>query len=145
MAPLAHIASRLHGIGGQSRQQLLPGYKFHPFFVVCAHAGLKTGEDGPTHADPQPLQLLQENFPKGMMITLTPWEPAEIWPLVAASLRSAPGRHRALCYPAGRDRPRPRGAEVRPGDGRRERASMPCAAPTRSGSATARSSCRRAA
>jgi len=31
--------------------------------LVCAHAGLKTGEDGPTHADPQPLQLLQENFP----------------------------------------------------------------------------------
>ncbi|HEY4640984.1 MAG TPA: hypothetical protein VII75_06540 [Thermoanaerobaculia bacterium] len=26
---------------------------------------LKTGEDGPTHADPQPLQLLQENFPLG--------------------------------------------------------------------------------
>ncbi len=33
--------------------------------LVCAHAGLKTGEDGPTHADPQPLQLLQENFPAG--------------------------------------------------------------------------------
>ena len=33
--------------------------------LVCAHAGLKTGEDGPTHADPQPLQLLQENFPHG--------------------------------------------------------------------------------
>ena len=33
--------------------------------LVCAHAGLKTGEDGPTHADPQPLQLLQENFPEG--------------------------------------------------------------------------------
>ena len=31
--------------------------------LVCAHAGLKTGEDGPTHADPQALQLLQENFP----------------------------------------------------------------------------------
>ena len=90
MAPLSHIAARLHAIGSQSRQQLLPDYKFHPFFVVCAHAGLKTGEDGPTHACPQPLQLFQENFVKGTMITLTPWEPAEIWPLVAAALRARP-------------------------------------------------------
>jgi len=52
--------------------------------LVCAHAGLKTGEDGPTHADPQALQLLQENFPKGTMITLTPWDPQELWPLVSA-------------------------------------------------------------
>jgi transketolase len=51
---------------------------------------LKTGEDGPTHADPQPLQLLQENFPRGTMVTLTPWDPAEIWTLVAAALRQRP-------------------------------------------------------
>ena len=57
---------------------------------MCAHAGLKTGEDGPTHADPQPLQLLQENFPRGTVVTLTPWDPAEIWPLLAAALRRRP-------------------------------------------------------
>ena len=57
--------------------------------LVCAHAGLKTGEDGPTHADPQPLQLVQENFPQGTVITLTPWDPAEIWPLVTAALGAA--------------------------------------------------------
>jgi len=57
---------------------------------VCAHAGLKTGEDGPTHADPQPLQLLQENFPRGTAITLTPWDPREIWPLFAAALVRRP-------------------------------------------------------
>ena len=90
LAPLAHIAARLHGIGSQSRRQLLPEYKFHPFFLACAHAGLKTGEDGPTHADPQPLQLFQENFPQGVMITLTPWEPAEMWPLVATALLERP-------------------------------------------------------
>ncbi len=56
--------------------------------LVCAHAGLKTGEDGPTHADPQALQLLQENFPAGTAVTLTPWEPQEIWPLLAAPWRS---------------------------------------------------------
>ncbi|MFI5310770.1 MAG: hypothetical protein ACHQQ3_06025, partial [Gemmatimonadales bacterium] len=43
-----------------------------------------------THADPQCLQLLQENFPRGMMITLTPWEPQEIWTLVAAALAQRP-------------------------------------------------------
>jgi len=51
---------------------------------------LKTGEDGPTHADPQPLQLLQENFPRGTLITLTPWDPQEIWVLLSAALAKRP-------------------------------------------------------
>ena len=89
IAPLGHIAARLHAIGNQARQAINPG-PYRPFILVCGHAGLKTGEDGPTHADPQPLQLLQENFPSGAMITLTPWEPQEIWPLVSAALRAAP-------------------------------------------------------
>jgi transketolase len=53
-------------------------------------AGVKTGEDGPTHADPQALQLLQGNFPLGTMITLTPWDPQEIWPLMSAALAQRP-------------------------------------------------------
>ncbi|HEU4880404.1 MAG TPA: hypothetical protein VFT21_13165 [Gemmatimonadaceae bacterium] len=89
IAPLGHIAARLHGIGNQARQAVQPG-PYRPFILVCGHAGLKTGEDGPTHADPQPLQLLQENFPPGVMITLTPWEPQEIWPVMAAALRASP-------------------------------------------------------
>jgi len=89
IAPLAHIAARLHAIGAQARQAVT-GDPYRPIFVVCAHAGLKTGEDGPTHADPQPLQLLQENFPKGTGITLTPWDPAEIWPLLAAAIAKRP-------------------------------------------------------
>jgi transketolase len=51
---------------------------------------LKTGEDGPTHADPQALQLLQGNFPRGVAVTLTPWEPQEIWPVLAAALAVRP-------------------------------------------------------
>jgi transketolase len=89
IAPLGDIAARLHGIGNQARQAVQPG-PYRPFILVCGHAGLKTGEDGPTHADPQPLQLLQENFPPGVMITLTPWEPQEIWPVMAAALRASP-------------------------------------------------------
>jgi transketolase len=89
MAPLGHIAARLHAIGAQARKSL-SGDAAHPFFLVCAHAGLKTGEDGPTHADPQPLQLLQENFPPGACITLTPWDPQEVWPLVTAALTRRP-------------------------------------------------------
>jgi transketolase len=58
--------------------------------ILCAHAGLKTGEDGPTHADPQALQLLQENFPRGTAITLTPWDPQENYPLLAAALAKRP-------------------------------------------------------
>jgi transketolase len=87
IAPLGHIAARLHAIGAQAKA---PRGPWSPFLLVCAHAGLKTGEDGPTHADPQPLQLLQENFPRGTMITLTPWDPAEIWTLLAAAFRHRP-------------------------------------------------------
>ena len=89
IAPLGHIAARLHAIGMQA-SAAVSGTAGRPFFLICAHAGLKTGEDGPTHADPQALQLLQENFPPGAMITLTPWEPQEIWTLVAAALAQRP-------------------------------------------------------
>jgi transketolase len=88
-APLGHIAARLHAIGNQARVATQGG-EYRPFFLVCAHAGLKTGEDGPTHADPQSLQLLQDNFPLGTMITLTPWDPQEIWFLVSAALEKRP-------------------------------------------------------
>ncbi len=89
LAPLGHIPSRLHAIGNQARQETEPG-PYRPFMLVCAHAGVKTGEDGPTHADPQALQVLQENFAPDTGVTLTPWEPAEMWPLVAAGFRARP-------------------------------------------------------
>lgn len=89
LAPLGHIAARLHAIGGQARIAV-DGGEQRPFFLVCAHAGLKTGEDGPTHADPQPLQLLQENFPAGTLVTLTPWDPQEVFGLVSAALARRP-------------------------------------------------------
>ncbi len=89
MAPLSHIAARLHAIGAQARKAVT-GEPYKPMILVCAHAGLGTGEDGPTHADPQPLQLLQEDFPRGTAISLTPWEPQEIWTLTAAALAQRP-------------------------------------------------------
>ncbi|MEW6743641.1 MAG: hypothetical protein AB1486_12870 [Planctomycetota bacterium] len=85
MAPLGHIAARLHGIATHARRTLVKQPP-HPMILVCAHAGLKTGEDGPTHADPQALQLLQENFPAGTAVTLTPWDAQELWPLVTEAL-----------------------------------------------------------
>ena len=89
IAPLGHVAARLHGIGQQARRSAT-GEPYRTMVLVCAHAGLKTGEDGPTHADPQALQLLQGNFPRGVAITLTPWEPQEVWPLLMAALRQRP-------------------------------------------------------
>ena len=89
LAPLGHIAARLHAIGAQARQAIA-NEPYHPMILICAHAGLKTGEDGPTHADPQALQLLQGNFPSGTSVTLTPWEPQEIWPLLATALARRP-------------------------------------------------------
>jgi transketolase len=89
IAALQHIAARLHGIGQQARRSSL-GDPFNTFIIVCAHAGLKTGEDGPTHADPQALQLVQENFPQGIAVTLTPWDPRELWPLIVEALHKRP-------------------------------------------------------
>jgi transketolase len=89
IAALGHVSARLHAIGNQSRQAIFKD-PYRTFVLICAHAGLKTGEDGPTHADPQALQLLQENFPRGTVITLTPWDPQEIWTLFAAALVKRP-------------------------------------------------------
>jgi transketolase len=94
MAPLGHVAARLHAIGQQARRAAT-GEPYRPLVLVCAHAGLATGEDGPTHADPQALQLLQEDFPPGTAVTLTPWEPQEVWPLLCAALAARP----ALVFP----------------------------------------------
>jgi transketolase len=63
---------------------------FKTWIILNGHAGSMTGEDGPTHADPQPLQMLQNNFPKGSVVTYTPWEPQELWPLLAAGLKIRP-------------------------------------------------------
>ena len=89
ISPLGHIPARVHAISQQMRQEIDPG-PYRPFILQCGHAGMKTGEDGPTHADPQAYQLHAENYPPGTAITLTPWEPQEIWPLVAAAFRAAP-------------------------------------------------------
>jgi len=89
IAPLEHIAARMHAIGQQNRKTL-DGKPGNVFIMINAHAGAKTGEDGATHADCQSLQLLEGNFPKGSLITLTPWEPCEIWPLLSAALNKRP-------------------------------------------------------
>ncbi|MCP4545729.1 MAG: hypothetical protein GY835_04570 [bacterium] len=89
IAALGHIPARLHAIGSHAKSEACDQAPT-PMVLVNAHAGLKTGEDGPTHADPQPLQLLQENFPAGSAITLTPWDPREVWPLFTAALAARP-------------------------------------------------------
>jgi transketolase len=90
IAPLNTICAKTHGIGQQTLKHRAPDEPNRTFVVVCGHAGVKTGEDGPTHAEPQALQVFQENFPGDVMITLTPWDPNELWPLVAESLLQRP-------------------------------------------------------
>jgi transketolase len=87
LSPLGHIPARVHAISQQMKQEVAH-QRYAPLILQCGHAGMKTGEDGPTHADPQALQLHIENYAPGMAATLTPWEPQEIWPLVAASLKA---------------------------------------------------------
>ncbi|MBI2362758.1 MAG: hypothetical protein HYV15_05185, partial [Elusimicrobia bacterium] len=89
IAALEHVAARLHCIGQHARKHV-DGKPYRTWIMVNAHAGPMTGEDGPTHADPQSLQLIQENFAHGTAITLTPWDPAELWPLLVAGLNARP-------------------------------------------------------
>lgn len=89
IAAMEHTDARLHGIGEQAKVEHYGG-NYNTWILINAHAGLKTGEDGPTHADPQCLQLLQGNFPDGVMITLTPWEPGEVWNLIVEGLKKRP-------------------------------------------------------
>jgi len=89
ISAMEHTAARLHGIGEQGKVHHYGGH-YNAWILINAHAGLKTGEDGPTHADPQCLQLLEGNFPLGVMITLTPWEPGEVWSLLIAALKKYP-------------------------------------------------------
>jgi transketolase len=89
IAALEHVPARLHGIGQQTKEAVT-GEPYRTWIMINAHAGVKTGEDGPTHADPQALQLLQECFPAKVLITLTPWDPQEIWPLLVDALQRRP-------------------------------------------------------
>jgi transketolase len=90
IAPLNVICAKTHGIGQQTLRHRAPGEPNKTFMVVCGHAGVKTGEDGPTHAEPQALQVFQENFPGDVMVTLTPWDPNELWPLTIEALLQRP-------------------------------------------------------
>lgn len=90
IAPLNTICAKTHGIGQQTLRHRAPKESNKTFVIVCGHAGVKTGEDGPTHAEPQALQVLQENFPGDVMISLTPWDPNELWPLTAEALLQRP-------------------------------------------------------
>ncbi len=89
IASLEHVSARLHAIGQEAKYREF-GNARNPFIIICGHSGPKTGEDGPTHADPQALQLVSENFPKGSVITLTPWDSLEIWPLLISALKARP-------------------------------------------------------
>lgn len=89
IAALEHVPARLHCIGQQMRHEAT-GEPYRVWIMVNAHAGPMTGEDGPTHACPQHLQLLQDNFAKGSAITLTPWDPQEMWPLIVTALQARP-------------------------------------------------------
>jgi transketolase len=90
IAPLNTISAKTHAIGQQTLRHRVPGEPNRTFVIVCGHAGVKTGEDGPTHAEPQALQVLQENFPGDSMITLTPWDPNDLWPLTIEALLQRP-------------------------------------------------------
>ena len=83
-----HVAARLHAIGCQAAREF--GARPNTLILFNGHAGLPTGEDGPTHADPQALQLVQDNFPRGASISLTPLEVDEIWPLATRALQLRP-------------------------------------------------------
>lgn len=91
---MMHTAARLHAIGQQAYMEAT-AKDMNTFVIFSGHAGIPTGEDGPTHADPQALQLVQEDFPKGMAITLTPLDAQDVWPSLVAAMAKKP----AVLYP----------------------------------------------
>jgi len=87
MSPMSFTAARLFAIAWQAKH----GQDMAPIILINAHAGLKTGEDGPTHACPQTLSIWKSfSKLKWKVITLTPWDANEIWPLIIASLKKRP-------------------------------------------------------
>ena len=91
---MMHTQARLHAIGQQGYEEAT-GKGKNTFIIFTGHAGLPTGPDGPTHADPQMLQLVAEDFPKGSAITLTPLDGNDVWPVLTAALNKRP----AVLYP----------------------------------------------
>ena len=91
---MMHTQARLHAIGQQGYEEAT-GKGKNTFIIFTGHAGLPTGPDGPTHADPQMLQLISEDFPKGASITLTPLDANDVWPSLTAALNKRP----AVLYP----------------------------------------------
>lgn len=91
---MMHTQARLHAIGQQCWKEAT-GKPERTFIIFTGHAGMQTGEDGPTHADPQALQLIMEDFPKGAAITLTPLDGNDVWPVLSAALVKRP----AVLYP----------------------------------------------
>ncbi len=85
LTPMGLTAARLHAIA----HDVTRGVISNPLILVGAHAGPETGEDGPTHADPQSLSAWA-SFPRGLAITLTPWSIDEVWPLLLTALRANP-------------------------------------------------------
>ena len=90
MAPLTFISARTHSIGQQTIRHRTPGESYKTFISLCGHTGIKTGEDGPTHAEPNTLSMFQDNYPGDVLITLTPWDPNDLWPLTIAALKARP-------------------------------------------------------
>ena len=91
---MMHTQARLHAIGQQGYEEAT-GKGKNTFIIFTGHAGLPTGPDGPTHADPQMLQLVAEDFPKGAAIILTPLDANDVWPSLTAALNKRP----AVLYP----------------------------------------------
>lgn len=87
MSPMSFTAVRLYAISHQSKKNknLLPA------IFVNTHSGIKTGEDGPTHACPQSLSMWK-SFSKlnTKVITLTPFDANELWPLIVFALKQKP-------------------------------------------------------
>ena len=113
MAPLGHIAARLHAIGNQAparhRRRSVP--------AVLPGLRARRPQDRrgwPTHADPQPLQLLQGNFPLGTDDHADAVGPAGALAAGVDRAGTAAGRDCTVRDPAGRDGARSRGARPAP-------------------------------
>ncbi len=125
IAPLEHVPARLHCIGQQMRHEAT-GEPNRTMIMVNAPPAPMTGEDEPTaRLRVAAAELLQDNFAPGASITLTPWDPQEMWPLMIAALNARPALIMRRSSRVRRPRARPREAGVPARPRRRERRLCP--------------------
>ena len=125
LAPLGHIAARLHAIGAQARA---PHGPWSPFLLVCAHAGPQDRRGRAHPRRPAAAAAPAGELPPRDVDHPHPVGPRRDLDAAGGGLPPPAGGHRPVRDAAERDGARPRRPRARPGRGRGDRRLPPAQA-----------------